>query len=280
MNSTMSSRRPANSNLSPLLRWAGSKRKLIPELLRQVPDQFDRYLEPFCGSACLFFALRPGRAVISDLNQDLIDTYRVLCAHPRKVFSAVSRMPDTEQFYYVLRKRASFELNDIDKAARFIYLNRNCFNGVYRTNRAGQFNVPRGTKVGEIPSGSHFLRCSIALRRAQLVAGDFEELVGNVIRGDFVYLDPPYAKLGSRRSGEYGYASFDTPDLVRLARCLDHIHQEGAVFLLSYALCPEIQEISGKWNHKIILVRRHVAGFQDRRAVVSEILISNRDLKR
>jgi DNA adenine methylase len=111
-----------------------------------------------------------------------------------------------------------------------------------------------------------------------LVAGDFEELVGSVVRGDFVYLDPPYAKLGSRRSGEYGYASFDTPDLVRLARCLDSIHQKGAEFLLSYALCPEIQAISGKWNAKVVLVRRHVAGFQDRRAVVNEILISNRRL--
>lgn len=270
----------ANPTLSPLLRWAGSKRKLIPELLKQVPDQFDRYIESFCGSACLFFALRPRRAIISDLNQDLIDTYRVLRAHPRKLFDAVSRLPNTEQFYYYLRERAPSKLDGIDKAARFIYLNRNCFNGVYRTNRAGQFNVPRGTKVGEIPSDSHFLRCSIALRHAQLIDGDFEKLVGDVVRGDFVYLDPPYAKLGSRRRGEYGYASFDSPDIVRLARCLEHIHQEGAAFLLSYALCPEIQGISGKWNAKVVRVQRHVAGFRDHRMVVSEILISNRDLNR
>lgn len=279
LDGSMTGTRYANPSLPPLLRWAGSKRKLIPELLKQVPENFDRYVEPFCGSACLFFALRPKLALISDLNQDLIETYRVIRAHPRMVFRAVSRMPRTDQFYYRIRSRQPTRLDEVEGAARFVYLNRNCFNGVFRTNRSGQFNVPRGSRGGQIPSQSHFFRSAIALRRADIVSGDFETVLPSIKKGDFVYLDPPYAKAGSRRRGEYGYASFDTPDLERLQRCLSAIDGTGAVFLLSYASCPEIQKIARGWNSKAILVRRHVAGFNEHRMTVKELLISNRTLR-
>lgn len=277
----MSSSLTANSTIAPLLRWAGSKRKLIPELLKQTPSSFERYVEPFCGSACLFFALRPENAIISDLNPELIQTYVVLRDHPKLVFQAVSAMPRTKRFYYQLRRKKPGTLCDIDRAARFIYLNRNCFNGVFRTNRSGDFNVPRGSRAGETPTQSHFLRCANALRRATLLCGDFAKTLNEITPGDFVYLDPPYAKEGARRRGEYGYASFDTPDLSRLKEYLDEIDKKGAVFLLSYAYCGEILRISSdSWSTRSLLVRRHVAGFDDRRAVVKELLISNRQLTR
>jgi DNA adenine methylase len=271
--------RLAQRSVAPLLRWAGSKRKLLPELVKYVPDRFGRYIEPFTGSACLFFALRPDRAILSDLNQELIDTYRILRSHPKLVHRSVSSMPKTKRYYYELRDTAPLKLNDLEKAARFVYLNRNCFNGVYRTNRAGRFNVPRGKRAGELPTESQFVRCANALRKAQLVDGDFERATAQARKGDFVYLDPPYTKRGSRHRGEYGYSSFDTADLDRLSRCLRDLDRKGAIFLLSYAYCREIREIARGWQSRAILVRRHVAGFQRHRAIVRELLISNRDLK-
>src|SRR5947208_694046 len=131
----------SDAGIAPLLRWAGSKRKLIPQLLRHVPEGFDRYIEPFGGSACLFFALRPDRAIIADLNQELIETYRTLRSHPKLVHRAVFNMPRTKRYYYAIRDRTPQALSDVEKAARFLYLNRNCFNGVYRLNHAGCFNV-------------------------------------------------------------------------------------------------------------------------------------------
>lgn len=262
------------------MRWAGSKRKLLPELLQCVPTEYGRYIEPFSGSACLFFALRPRVAVLSDLNRELIDTYRALRLHPRLIYRAVAAMPKTKAYYYSLRNAGTFGLDQIAKAARFIYLNRNCFNGVFRMNRKGQFNVPRGRDAGAIPNQTHFLRCSYALRKASLLHGDFERVVKQARPGDFVYLDPPYAKQGARRRGEYGYASFDTPDVKRLATCLQDLDQNGVIFLLSYADCREIRDISSDWYSRRILVRRHVAGFLRHRTIVREVLISNRELKR
>jgi DNA adenine methylase len=187
-------------------------------------------------------------------------------------------MPLTDDFYYALRNEDPKNLAQIDAAARFIYLNRNCFNGVYRTNRAGQFNVPKGSRVGDIPSEGHFMRCAIALRKATLLSGDFEMNLHLIKKGDFVYLDPPYAKEGSRHRGEYGYASFNTTDIARLNNYLAAIDSIGATFLLSYAMCKEIKPITRSWNTRSILVKRHVAGFSDKRALVREVLISNRRL--
>ena len=266
----------SQTGLAPLLRWAGSKRKLLPDLVRHVPASFARYIEPFSGSACLFFALGPNAAVLSDINSDLIHTYRVLRAHPILLYEAVTRMPCTDDFYYSLRDRPADAATDIDRAARFVYLNRNCFNGVYRTNREGRFNVPRGKRPGALPDRRHFIRCARALKSATLINADFQETLECANTCDFVYLDPPYAKLGRRRRGEYGCSSFDTRDIKRLAECLRALDSKDATFLLSYANCREIEAIRSSWYSRTLLVRRHVAGFNHHRAIVDEILVSNR----
>ena len=271
--------RPALNATPPLLRWAGSKRKLLPELMKYVPATYARYIEPFSGSACLFFALRPATAILADLNEELMHAYATLKAHPRLLHRAVTDMPLSKSYYYDLRRTPPEGLDNLARAARFVYLNRSCFNGVYRLNREGRFNVPRGRRPGAIPSQSHFVRCANALRRAELISADFELTASKAKPGDFVYLDPPYAKKGSRRRGEYGYSSFDTPDIKRLARCLLELNERNVTFLLSYADSREISEIGSKWSTRTVLVRRHVAGFQRHRAVVREVIISNRSLE-
>jgi DNA adenine methylase len=187
----------------PLLRWAGSKRKLLPELMRHVPEAFERYVEPFAGSGCLFFSLRPRKAVLGDINSELIETYRTIAKHPKLVARSLHALRGDKRTYYRLRDHYAPE-SPVDRATRFVYLNRHCFNGVYRINRAGRFNVPRGNRTGGIPSEAEFYRCSIALRGTELRAGDYRTCLADIGSGDFVYLDPPYASRRRNTHGEYG----------------------------------------------------------------------------
>jgi DNA adenine methylase len=261
---------------APLLRWAGSKRKLLPLLMKSVPVDALRYIEPFVGSACLFFALRPASAVLGDINSSLLETYEVLRDHPRQLARLVLSMPPTQRYYYRLRNKRPESLPPLERAARFVYLNRFCFNGVYRTNREGLFNVPRGQKTGGIPSERDFVRCSIALRTAVVRPGDFENCLSDVRKGDFVYLDPPYAHETRRPTGEYGYGCFAKNDHDRLLECLRRVERAGAIFLLSYSDNPSFaRAIKGEWHQKQVSVRRHVAGFADHRSRVNELLVTN-----
>src|SRR5262249_53260973 len=161
--------RPSNNHESPpLFRWAGSKRQLIPELRRFWSSDIVRYIEPFAGSACLFFALRPKRAILGDVNRELIDTYREVKYRPTPVADLLDPLSRSKRTYYKLRRADPSELNAAQKAARFIYLNRFCFNGLYRTNRAGKFNVPYGTTgTGELATRDQLIQYSRALRAAR-----------------------------------------------------------------------------------------------------------------
>jgi DNA adenine methylase len=265
------------SSVKPLLRWAGSKRKSLHILLARTPRDIRRYIEPFSGSACLFFALRPKDAILSDINQDLIETYETVREHPRHVYGDLTRMPTGSDHYYHFRSQDPTKLGKIRRAARFIYLNRFCFNGVYRTNRSGQFNVPIGRNTGGIPSIETFIQCSRSLRNAELRTGDFEDCMRDARRGDFVYLDPPYTTTKSRFRGEYGYNSFGVSDLDRFIASLDRLQRKGVRFMLSYAENTEMKRAVSHWNCTVVRmrVRRHVAGFREHRKNVSEILISN-----
>jgi DNA adenine methylase len=262
----------------PLLRWAGSKRKLISHLLKCAPDHFNRYIEPFAGSACLFFALNPKSALLGDINSELLQTYDVIRRHPVLVRRQALSFRADSKTYYRLRMLDPQSMGEISRAAVFVYLNRHCFNGVYRTNAKGRFNVPIGSRTGVLPAKSAFLRCAHALRKAKLLQGDFESCVAEIRRNDFAYLDPPYAVDGSRWRGEYGCNCFKIDDVERLAEGLRTIELVGATFVLSYADCQAIRKATRGWHSQIVSVRRHVAGFDRHRRVVRELLISNRPL--
>jgi DNA adenine methylase len=208
----------ATSMVSPFLRWAGSKRQHVP-FLRQcwTAGEYSRYVEPFAGSAAAFFAIAPPDAVLGDLNRELIRTYRAVRRAPSAVYHRLSRFSTGEDAYYSVRamqpKRA------VTHAARFIYLNRFCFNGLYRTNVEGRFNVPYGApKTPNVPGLVQFRACARLLTRATLIAGDFRRLLENVREGDFVYLDPPYAVSRRRVFIQYAKGHFSTKDLADHAK--------------------------------------------------------------
>lgn len=262
---------------SPFLRWAGSKRKLLPSLVPYwLASGACRYLEPFVGSGALFFALGPAEAVLSDLNSDLIETYRAIAHTPNAVSRALANLPRSRATFLRLRgdQRA---LSPSGRAARFIYLNRHCFNGLYRTNSAGQFNVPYApAKAGAVPNRVRLRAIAALLQGAKLAAGDFEGVTAHHVRpGDFVYLDPPYAVANRRIFRQYNGTTFGFEDLSRLSDLLHAIDALGATFVLSYAYCREALEAFRSWPHKRVLIQRNIAGFAASRRRSSEMIISN-----
>jgi DNA adenine methylase len=257
------------------LRWAGSKRKLVPRLEQFWSDRFSRYVEPFAGSACLFFSIAPERAVLGDSNSELINVYRKLRLAPERMHRRLIRIPRDRDTYYRWRAKDPRTLDPETRALRFIYLNHNCFNGIYRTNVAGQFNVPFGSKLATYLSRDEFLGCAEALEKVKLISGDFEDTLERVKRGDFVYLDPPYAVTSRRVFRQYGKKPFGTDDVDRLAKELKRIDKLGAHFVVSYADCRKARALASDWNSQKFLVQRHIAGFSDSRTRSFEWIIYN-----
>ncbi len=260
----------------PFLRWAGSKRKQLARLASFWTAKHLRYLEPFAGSACLFFELAPTSAVLGDANSDLIEVYRVVRDEPERLYRRLRRITRDLPTYNRWRSIDPKSLDRETRTLRFLYLNRNCFNGIYRTNMRGEFNVPMGRRPGEYFSKDDLLNCSKLLQTTLLVAGDFMKTLGHVAKGDFVYLDPPYAVNSRRVFKEYGKKTFDVSDMPRFMSGLNMIDAKGADFLVSYADCAESRLLASRWHSIRLPIRRHVAGFTDNRRIAYEWLISNR----
>ena len=262
--------------MKPFLRWAGSKRKLLPKLTAFWSSDYQRYVEPFMGSACFFFSVQPARALLGDLNKDLVATYSEIRDNPSSVWNCVSTIRATKKTYYQLRKTQPSTLTGTEAAARFLFLNRFCFNGLYRTNLKGEFNVPYApTGTGSLPSRDDFFEYSRRLQGATLSAGDFELTLRDVRKGDFVYLDPPFAVQTRRVFREYGASIFGEDDLERLTKCLKRLDRSGAHFVVSYADCSEARRLLCPWRLTRVRTSRHIAGFSSNRRHAFELLATN-----
>jgi len=261
--------------IAPLLRWAGSKRQLVSRLSCFWDDSFERYVEPFLGSGCLFFHLQPRRALLGDLNGELIQTYQQVKNRPEEVSRALRRMPLGPRSFYRVRRLQPAALNRVQRAARFIYLNRFCFNGLYRTNLQGEFNVPYGgAKSGGLPSQGALLEASKLLHRASLKPVDFESLLRRVTSGDFVYMDPPFSVRKYRVFKEYDRSVFDHNDVVRLRRTMESLADSKISFVVSYLESDEADFLCRGFKVSPVTVRRNISGFLRSRASCRELLIS------
>lgn len=263
---------------APFLRWAGSKRQQTSQLARFWHPSFRRYVEPFLGSGVLFFHIAPLKALIGDINADLVATFLHVKQDPLTLSRYLRRLRKGPESYYRLRAQDPMRLTATQRAARFIYLNRYCFNGIYRTNSKGGFNVPYGgDKTGNLPSPQLILACSRSLANTTIVAADFEVLLDRTQHGDFVYLDPPYSVRKRRLFAEYNPSGFTPHDLRRLRASLLRLDRMGVSFLLTYAVSEEAEELRRGFNAHIVTTRRNVAGFASHRRLAREMLISNID---
>jgi DNA adenine methylase len=260
--------------MDSLFRWAGSKKALVPTLTEGVRVR-RRYFEPFVGSGCVYFALSPVEAVLGDINKELVGTYRVIKTAPHLLWEAIRRLPSNSSAYYRVRDARTEGLTPVERAARFIYLNHFCFNGIYRTNRTGRFNVPRG-RIGprRIASGAIF-EAAKALAGTKVLCGDFETVCADAGDGDFVYLDPPYYTERRRVFVDYSSRPFGAVDFERLERMLDVLNLRGAQFVLSYADCPEGRALARPWAWERVRVNRTIAGDAKKRRGAFEIIARN-----
>ena len=261
----------------PFLRWAGSKRSLLPVLQSFWTNKHKRYLEPFAGSACLFFALKPPKAILGDLNPELISTYLEIKYRLADVLAELRRMPSAnEKEYNRLRAIDVSTMTSPARAARFIYLNRFCFNGIYRTNLAGKFNVPySGVRCGTVPQDEILAKCSSRLRRARFLKGDFENVLKHAQKGDLVYMDPPFAVRARRVFRQYDPSTFTHEDIGRLRIWMERLNAARINFIVSYAESDEADTLRKNFSYETVSVRRNIAGFAAHRALTNELLISN-----
>lgn len=261
----------------PFLRWAGGKNWLIKYLDFIIGENtFNNYHEPFLGGASLFFALNPpNESFLSDVNSELIETYINLRDFPENVISELSEFKNSESFYYKIRRDKN--QNPIFKAARFIFLNQTSFNGIFRVNLLGVYNVPYGFRKKPFYDPILLREVSNRLRNTHLICCDFAETLQNIAYGDLVYLDPPYTVSHSNNGFiKYNQKLFSLEDQQRLSEFIDQIREIGAFYMLSNAYHPKIYEIFNK-NEKIITLERAslIGGKNATRGKVKEYLFTN-----
>jgi DNA adenine methylase len=263
--------------IDPFLKWAGGKRWLVNQHQPLFPIAYNRYVEPFLGSGAVYFSLQPSRALLSDTNAELINVYKMLRDYPGRIHQLLCKYHSrhTAEFYYQLRGKQ--HSSGVREAARLLYLNRVCFNGLYRVNLKGEFNVPLGTKTAvSYPPG--YLR-SIAnlLKRARILCSDFENVVDRTEAGDFLYIDPPYSVMHNNNNFlKYNDVLFSWDDQTRLAACLRRASRRGVLVLISNANHPSIRELYRGFGRTNTLSRASLlAGDSDARRSTTEVAIYN-----
>jgi len=267
-----------NNKAFPFLRWAGGKNWLIKylDLIVGKKNEYNNYHEPFLGGASLFFALSPpNESYLSDLNSELIETYRILQENPEKIISELSEFRNSESFYYRIRQDKNQD--PIFKASRFIFLNQTSFNGIFRVNLQGEYNVPYGFRKKPFFNPILLREVSNQLRKTHFFCCDFADTINNIEFGDLVYLDPPYT-VSHNNNGfiKYNQKLFSLEDQQRLSDYIDKLKEIGAFYILSNAFHPKIYEIFNK-NDKILTLERAslIGGKNATRGKVKEYLFTN-----
>lgn len=261
--------------LSPFLKWAGGKRWFADRWLHLVPNHFERYIEPFVGSGALFFSLLPEKAILSDLNADLINAYRAVRDDPAGI-EQLLRTHDqrhSKAHYYLTRSEKPEASNE--RAAWLIYLNRTCWNGLYRVNRRNEFNVPIGTKTRVVLPTDNFPSVSASLQRVQLLVQDFETTIDFAGEGDFVFVDPPYTvKHNLNGFVKYNDHIFSWSDQVRLRDAVRRAASRGAMVLVTNANHQSVREIYEGVGEQTVLKRASIlAASSTHRSQIEELAI-------
>lgn len=265
----------------PIVKWVGGKRQLMFELLNNMPENYNRYFEPFIGGGALFFELQPDNAYISDMNEELINLYQVVRNNVDELITDLQKHAFSKDYFMEIRNIDRTEeyknWSDIQKASRFIYLNRTCFNGLYRVNSQGKFNVPFGHyKNPRIVDENNLINCSNLLQRTEIRHADFSAILNRVQKGDFVYFDPPYVPLSETSSfTSYTKDGFDMNMQFKLRDVCDELNSMGVKFLLSNSDTKLVNELYENYNIKKVFASRQINANADGRGKITEVLVRN-----
>lgn len=285
---TDNSKRVANSGEAtspkPFLQWVGGKREMIPQYKDYFPERYNQYFEPFLGGGAMFFELTPEKAFLNDNNQELFEVYKGVRDFPEMVIDLLNslkerhspelyiRVRELDREYNIFNEFRSYEI-----AARAIYLNQTCFNGVYRVNQKGQFNVPIGSSLNRMISDKDtILKASKVLKKANIGCSDFEGAIANVRKGDLVFLDPPYYPVSKHSDfTRYTKEKFHQEDQVRLKETIVKLSEKGAFIMLANSDCDFIRNLYKDFNIHTVQSSRSLNCKSDKRGKVSEVLITN-----
>ena len=252
----------------PILKWAGGKTQMLGELMPRVPKTYGRYIEPFFGGGALFFSLKPENAIIADSNPELINMYLQVAHHVDDVIECLQKYENTSEMFYEVRSLDWQTLPKAEAAARTIYLNKTCFNGLYRVNRSGQFNTPFGKyKNPKICDVDALRLASEALRKAEILCGDYILVLEHYAQsGDFVFLDPPYLPISENSDFKrYTKEQFYEDDHVELAKMIDTLHERGCYVILTNSNHPLVHQLYEQYKIEVIQTKRHISCHGDTR---------------
>lgn len=246
----------------PILKWAGGKTQMLGDLIPKVPSSYGRYIEPFFGGGAMFFALQPENAVIADSNPELINMYRQVADHVDDVIKCLKTFENTSEMFYAVRSLEWTTLPKAEAAARTIFLNKTCFNGLYRVNKQGKFNVPFGKyKNPKICDEEGLRAASEVLRKAEILCEDYLVVLENYAQpGDFVFLDPPYLPISEYSDFKrYTKEQFYEEDHVELAKMIMSLHERGCHVILTNSNHPLVHELYSSFTIDIIQTKRHIS---------------------
>lgn len=265
----------------PVIKWAGGKRQLIFELIKNMPKKYNRYFEPFIGGGALFFEQQPGDAYISDVNEELINLYRVIQNNVGDLIDDLAKHKVSKEYFLKIReidrKPTYKKWTNVQKASRFIYMNRTCFNGLYRVNSQGQFNVPYGNYSNpRIIDENNLYNCSELLKKTQIECKSFTAILNKVQKGDFVYFDPPYVPLNETSSfTSYTKDGFDLDMQFQLRELCDELDARGVHFLLSNSDTEVINDLYSAYKIKKVFASRQINANSSKRGKITEVLVRN-----
>ena len=262
----------------PFLKWVGGKGQLLAQMQPMLPPKYGRYFEPFVGGAALFFHLRPSRATLTDVNPELVDCYVAVQKHVEDVIRALQQHEHDETHFYAVRAQDRSTLSLAERAARTIYLNKTGYNGLYRVNRAGRFNVPFGRYDNpgyRQPEALANLRaCARALKGVDIRVRDFGDVAGHARKGDFVYFDPPYVPVSSTSDfTSYIPGGFGLAEQERLADVFARLAKKGVHVVLSNSDTPAVRELYGRFRIDRVLAMRSVNSKVSGRGKVGEVVV-------
>lgn len=272
------------SFVRPFLKWAGGKRYLLPEIKKRLPRTYKTYVEPFLGGGAVLFHLQPKQAIVNDINAEVINVYQVVRDYPDALIVALEQYRHTASEFYRLRaldrdEQAYAALSPVERAARIIYLNKTCFNGLFRVNAQGQFNAPFGNYNNPNIVNEEVLRAVSAFlnqHAVDLVATGFETLLPRIEKGSFVYLDPPYDPVSDTASFTgYSLQGFGKQDQRRLKDFCDALHDKGVKFLLSNSATDFIKDLYRGYRIDTLAVPRSINAVGSKRGKIDELLIRN-----
>ncbi len=271
--------------MKPIVKWAGGKSRLLDELRTRVPTDVKTYVEPFAGGAALFFALAEdvaahkrtmARAVLADRNDELIACYRAVKSDVKGVIEALGAYRHDKDLFYEVRARDTATMTDVERGARLIFLNHTCYNGLWRVNASGKFNVPFGNyKNPRILDEEALLAASAAFEKVELVCGDFTEVTSGLGPGDFVYFDPPYVPASTTADfTSYATGGFGPADQTRLVEELARLRDAGVLGMLSNADTPDTRALYADFNVASVSAPRSINSDANKRGMAAELLVT------